>query len=382
LLWHLKAVAILKSLGWLSMQHDSCIFFHKNSSDQLDGLCSLHVDDILATAATGIIPALKTGLEKEFGPLTEDHDKFAHFGTMVERRPDKSVECSQHHYVNMLTEVDMTPKHKKDDELPGNSVTAYRGTVSAVSWVGVTSPLACALASMHQACLPKPCYRDAERLNAAVQQLKREYLPLVFRHISKPWRLTVISDSSFANVTRHSQGGFMVLLGHGGASVSGLTNLVEFKSNKAKRVCTSTMHAEAVSAMTAQEHAGFVQTYVYELEHPGATAVEMIKLDGPALTPIIGITDCEDLHCALISAAMPNLSNKALSLYISALRELRQQKRVLEYMWCDTRDMVANGLTKIELDGTAPTLEMQEFLRTFVLQFKHPFKWGHTMTEE
>ena len=183
--------------------------------------------------------------------------------------------------------------------------------MSAVSWVGVTSPLACALASLHQGCLPVPTYRDAVRLNTAVAQLRAEYCPLVFRHIPPPWRLIDVSDSSFANVTRHSQGGFLIPLMHDSqTSLGGQCNILEFKSNKAKRVCTSTMHAEAVSHMTSEEHASFIQTFLHELQNPGISAAELIAAEGFELTPILGVTDCEDLHAALISAAAPNPSNK------------------------------------------------------------------------
>lgn len=174
----------------------------------------------------------------------------------------------------------------------------------------------------------------------------------------------------------------MVLISHAGPSLSGPCNLIEFKSNKSKRVCTSTMHAEAVSHMTAQEHTAFIQTYVYELDHPGTTALKILDLKGSALSPVVGITDCDDLHAALTSAAAPNPSNKSLTLYLAALRELRELQRIQEYVWCDTRDMLANSLTKIEADGTCPVAEVEEFLRTFVLKFTHPYKWGTRMTEE
>ena len=98
--------------------------------------------------------------------------------------------------------------------------------------------------------------------------------------------------------------------------------------------------------------------------------------------PIIGITDCEDLHAALNSAAAPNPTNRGLALYLAALRELRETQRVQAYCWCDTRDMLANSLTKIEVSGRVPIEEIKDFLKDFKLRFKHPYRWGHTLTYE
>ena len=199
----------------------------------------------------------------------------------------------------------------------------------------------------------------------------------------RPWRFLDISDSSFANVTRHSQGGYIILLQHDAVDrLGGLCNVLDFKSNKSKRVCTSTMHSEAVSHITSQENCAYIQTYMHELEHPGLTASELIAAEGHELIPIIGITDCEDLHATLISPAAPTPSNKSLTLYLSALRELKELKRVKEYVWIDTRNMLANAMTKLELDGSITLLEIGEFLKTHVFTLSFPYKWGHNITEE
>ena len=294
----------------------------------------------------------------------------------------KTVTCTQQHYIDMVQSLDLTTvKHKLDDTLPASLITEFRGTTSAISWVSVTSPIAATIASLHQGCLPSPTFRDATKLNNALAQLKTCYRPLIFRFIQRPWRTLTVSDSSFANVSRHSQGGFLILLQHANPmKLGGEANIFEFKSNKAKRVCTSTMHSEAVSHCTAQENASFIQTFLHEIMNPTLSAQQILALEGPSFTQNIGLVDCEDLHAALVSAAAPNPSNRALTLYLSSLRELKETKFVHEYLWVDTRDMLANAMTKVNEDGTIPLDEIQEFLTTGTVVFRHPYRWCHQLT--
>ena len=65
-----------------------------SKSLELDGLCTLHVDDLLVTGSNELRAELMSGLEKEFGKLKEELTKFAHFGTMIERnKAQNTVTC-------------------------------------------------------------------------------------------------------------------------------------------------------------------------------------------------------------------------------------------------------------------------------------------------
>ena len=140
------------------------------------------------------------------------------------------------------------------------------------------------------------------------------------------------------------------------------------------------MHSEAVAHLTAQENGNFIQTFLCELEHPGLTAIELLNMDPKQLVPIVGCTDCEDLHATLIAAAPPAPTNKSLTLYLAALRELRETGRVEAYVWMDTRDMVSNPLTKLEADGRLTLQELGSFLRDGIFKISHPFKWMNQLS--
>jgi len=156
---------------------------------------------------------------------------------------------------------------------------------------------------------------------------------------------------------------------------------LDFRSNKSKRVATSTMHAEALAKIAGLESALFIQTFLLELQEP-LTSLQLLTPTPEKLAKIISLSDCNDLHDALIGVTQPSCTNKHLSLYIAALREFRSCHRVQTFVWIDTRDQLANGLTKLEENGEANLKEVGDSWTTFCFKLKHTFRWHDVWSSE
>jgi len=156
----------------------------------------------------------------------------------------------------------------------------------------------------------------------------------------------------------------------------GRCNILAFRSSKSKRVAASTFHAETLSLVAALEETALVQTFLYEIQHPEATALEMLNLPASDLIQVIGLTDCHDVLDTLCKTTMPVLSNKALTLYTSVLREFKSSGRVSQWGWVDTRDNLANCLTKIEANGTLDIAPLIKLLREGAWEPEFPYRWG------
>jgi hypothetical protein len=65
-----------------------------------------------------------------------------------------------------------------------------------------------------------------------------------------------------------------------------------------------------------------------------------------------------------------------LTLYLAALREQRQLNRVKAWVWVDTRDCLANGMTKLEHDGTLPLKEISEALQHRHWEPSYAYRWN------
>jgi hypothetical protein len=328
---------------------------------------------------------LQQKLSKVFGELTLDLDKFKHFGVDIEYIKEKNeIIASQQNYLNDLKDIEIPTRCNKTAEATADKITEFRALVSAVAWLGVTSPFAITSASILQSHLPKPTWGDIVRLNSQVQQLRENYTPLIYRRIEPPLRLINVSDSSFGNSGKYSQGGFFTLLCHKSDSMlCGPVCILDFKSNKSKRVATSTMHAEALAQISGLETATYIQSYLLEVNKPDLTALSLLNPEQhEEVIQIVSVTDCEDLYAALIAPAQASCSNKHLSLYLAAIREMRTSGRVQSFVWADTRDLVANALTKLNEAGLCETAELLPMLKTFVWNLRHAYKWDNVWCTE
>ena len=387
LLWHLRAIEVLKDLNYSPLRHDACTFTLRDpKTNALQAILTLHVDDLLMAAPDHVIAQLQTQLSSVFGDLSLDIGTkgFKHFGVnILQSKSLDRVTASQALYIDELKPIDIPARCLKTAPCDPAKCTEFRALVSAIAWVGVTSPLALTSASLLQGCLPTPTWGDIVKLNTNLAQLKEVYTPLVYQYIAPPHRLLSVGDSSFANSGKYSQNGFITILCSASDDrLAGALCLLDFKSNKSKRVATSTLHAEALASINGLESTTHLQSYFLELQKPNLTAMQLLTPEvHPELIPIVAVTDCNDLHDSLIAPAQPSSSNKQLALYIAAIREFKTTGRVQAFAWIDTRDMVSNSLTKLKEDGTTE-LEISAVLSTATWNLAHAYKWNSTWCAE
>ena len=190
---------------------------------------------------------------------------------------------------------------------------------------GVTIPASQAAASLFQQYLPAPTVGQLVEANNLLLQLQTTYEPLVFRHglNLKDLRIVTVSDSSLGKASKYSQGGHIIMLSED-CQDHVCKHMIPLwsRSSRSKRVAASTMAAETLAMGSGAENAGFIQTWLYEILHPG-TIADLINLSGSELVPHDVCVDCNDLYETLVQPAFPNLSNKALTLYLAMPRELR-----------------------------------------------------------
>ena len=190
-------------------------------------------------------------------------------------------------------------------------------------------------------------------------------------------KLLVTTDSSLGNAEKYSQGGHLVWLcsdlqGKAGGHMLLLSN----RSGRSKRVASSTMSAETLALTGGVEEASLLQTWLYELMNPGMSARALLNIDPELLTPMDCGTDCNDLYEVLVKPAAPAPTNKALTLYLSALRADKEVRRIRSWLWFDTLDMLANSLTKVEHDGSLAWLDLRAVLLNGWWQPARLWKWN------
>jgi hypothetical protein len=289
-----------------------------------------------------------------------------------------NVYASQKDYLSQLEPVTLpTGRTKKEDLASPSLVTEFRSLVAGIAWTGVTYAPSLTAGSLFQGYLPNVTIGQCEQLNAVLKQLKEEYRPLIYRaDIHPPFRLISIVDSSLGNNTKYSQNGvFILLCCSSDTHICGPCVQLSFKSAKSKRVASSTSHAETLASMLGLEEASFLQTWLLELAHPCMTSTELINAPSSMLAPIVAVGDCKDAFDMFTKPAFPTPVNRALTLYVHAIREYFEQKKVEAFVWTDTRDNVANALTKFSQSGLLEISELRQFYTTASWEPSFPFRW-------
>ena len=146
-------------------------------------------------------------------------------------------------------------------------------------------------------------------------------------------------------------------------------NLISFRSARSKRVASSTMSAETLALCAGTEEGIYLQTWLREIESPLLSARELINAPSSELMSMLPCTDCNDIYELLVSPAHSLPSNKSQALFVSALREDKSSGRVNHWGWIDTRDMLANPLTKLDASGN---IEWQDLRATLQKSKWHP----------
>ena len=386
LMWFIAINDFLVKYGMKNCKHDQCLY-KLCKGDNLVLLLSLHVDDTLGTGLKEELDRIHAALEVRFGKVKREINAFRHFGTDIYRNlTTKHITVCRRDYLRQLKpiKIERSRGDGRTQATPATSaeVTLFRSLVSAIAWLGVTYPPALAAASLYQSYLPVPNIATILKLNACLQQFLTHYKPLVYRHGMKTKRLVVAADSSLGNNAKYSQGGYLVFLAEvSDVFLCGHCSLMSFKSSKSKRVASSTLHAETLALVGALEEAVMLQTFLFEIDNPVATSLEMINASSDKLIPIVGLTDCHDVLDTLCKATMPVLSNKSMVLYTAVLREFKESGRVTAWGWIDTRDNPANCLTKIESDGTLDIAPLTAILQHGAWEPSFPYRWGLTLCD-
>jgi hypothetical protein len=127
--------------------------------------------------------------------------------------------------------------------------------------------------------------------------------------------------------------------------------------------------------MLGLEETSFLQTWLLELQQPQLTSAELIDAPSSLLWPIIAVGDCKDAFDMFTKPAFPTPVNRALTLYVHAIREYFEQKKVEAFVWTDTRDNIANALTKFSQSGLLEIAELRRFYTTASWEPTQPFRW-------
>lgn len=181
-------------------------------------------------------------------------------------------------------------------------------------------------------------------------------------------RLLCSSDASFANATCNgerikSQCGYVVAVRE--KTGEGM-HCLEFATSLVKRVCRSTLAAEANSLVTAVEAADYIRSVILAMTRPGLPLAEL--MDRGDVIPCDVYTDARSLY-DVVSRDTSRPADQRLRVVIAQLREMFLVEGTT-LRWIDNSLMLADCLTKLGSE------------REYLLQAARENSWSDVVSPE
>ena len=247
-----------------------------------------------------------------------------------------------------------------DDDLHN----AYRSVLGAVAWTVLTLAILAVYIQALQRRAHQPRILDCKRLNVVIRYMKRHKCGLNSICISHPMKLTAFTDAAFkaqpgdptglafrglAAVLQSDTGGDKP---HGG---DGRANLIDFTVRRQRRVVRSTFSAELNGLVDSVEQMILLQCTLHQIYcGTNLTPEDMIcALEHGALYPPLDVcVDARAVYDAIAATDACDPAECSLKLHLISVRDRMQAGIIRRMYWVDTRDMLADGLTKGGIDRT------------------------------
>ena len=202
---------------------------------------------------------------------------------------------------------------------------------------------------------------DLKRLNVVLRFLKRQKVGIMYGKVEAPYRLSGYTDAAFKAQEDESSGlairGLAVVLTTQSEKIptspSGKVNLVEYLVRRIRRVVRSTFAAELNSLLDSIESVLLIQLAMHQIFcGTDQSAEELMHAleSGGLYPPIEFVIDAQSVYDALNVLDVCTPQESSLKLHLIAIRNRMERGVINAVWWCDTRDMLADALTKGGID--------------------------------
>ena len=370
----LKLQRQIHAAGWITNPLEPA-FFTLYDEGNLVGVMITHVDDLLYAGAGPVYEKAMNAIKADF-KLKENTGTFTFCGKQIIQDDDFTIRVGQADAANSLEFIDVTPARRR---LLGASCSApeiseIRRVVGAVGWIArQTRPDLLAATSLLAQSMSGPRVADIVAANALVKSAMQDAeFQLVFRSDLgidySSCRILCSSDAAFANAISDgdklkSQAGYVLgVRAKDGDSV----HLVEFSTGTVKRVCRSTLAAEANALIAAVEAADYLRSVILAMNNPHMALSDL--MDRGDMLPVQVYTDAKSLY-DVVSKDTSRPQDKRLRVVIAQLREMIGEDGTT-LTWIDNSMMLADALTKLSAE------------RGYLLKAISDNSWSDRVTDE
>ena len=307
-------------------------FYFKHHNGSLIGMILTHVDDFSMAGTkeflTNIIEVIRANLTVS----KVEVDSFRFTGIDVSK-VENTIVISMKDYADSIDYIDSFRNGKPDDRLTYIELKLYRKYTGKLSWLAANTRPDLAVVALQMSIKGKDAtLKDLKRINHVVDWIRDKESKLVFSCIGpcEELRVVGIGDASY-HMDRKSIGGSLVLLGNirNNAAVP-----LYWKSKTIQKVCHSAKASETRNLVICKDDTLFFAGQIAQLMYGDSSKRLPIKIftDSVPLLESIGSTK--------------QIEEKMLRNSITDFKEDIEQGYVDSYSWLETREMLADVLTK------------------------------------
>ena len=367
-LWNMVFSEVLTSLQYFPCQSDMevmCKHVTRNGKLTLVGLVAKHVDDVKGASEEDERELTLKALEDRFGKLKRELNAFDNVGISFEQNlAEHYIRSHQGNYIRQVREmtVDSAALANPETDCDKDQHATYLSLVGALAWCVLTIPaIAVYIAYLQrQVAAPKISHcRDANRLVRYLHKLvKDDQHALMYHKLNGPLVLYAVGDSAFSAGEFEGlalRGGFVLVAERGAdgkPKLGGKCQVLDYYCRKHSRVCRSTFTAELHNLIDICNQALLVRSMLVELEvgpKPPGQLAEIVDT-GLHMISVEGIVDARAVYDAVTADVVKTPDDKHMLLHALKLREWLDRGAVRALWWCDTLDMIADGMTKGSID--------------------------------
>ena len=246
---------------------------------------------------------------------------------------------------------------KGDAPLPPELAATYWSLLGALAYASITQYQLAVYVVALQRATAAPEAIHLRRLNALVKVAQASPATIVFKSMKDLGILDVHSDSSFSREQDKGygmRGATFMRKGLARDGSGGCYHLLDVHCRSHKLVVRSTFAAETLAATSAADAALVIGMNLQELREGPLTAraARRLREEGHFDVEINLLVDAMSLFAA-VAATNPRVpAERSLLGHIFWLHELVLSHSI-QLKWTDTRDMVADALTKGSIDRNA-----------------------------
>eukprot|EP00971_Amphidinium_carterae_P351093 6491908-Amphidinium_carterae.1 len=356
--WELRLKQILAEYGLVTTVADSRLYYLRRNQ-QLQMICSTHVDDLKCSGVQAVLDEFVNFLEKRVGKLKRERRKFVHTGIQHDLR-DNGLYMHQEQYAAQLHPAATTHLHacSAESELSEKDALTYLSLLGGLAWLSQTRADIMVYIQCLQRHGHKPRKADLTRMNTLIKYVRKHRCGLWYPRMSTPEQLWLFSDAAFKAKPEEASGLALKGMAVGITETSqkaGMMkfHLIEFQSNRQRRVVRSTFAAEINSLLDGTEKLYHIQFILHQLLSSKVMDARGMKAHwtAGALRPFTtAAVDARSVYDALAASDMRVPLEDSLLLHLTALRDDLSTGKLQTLAWLDTRIMLADALTKGSVD--------------------------------